>query len=154
MSPIFADPNQLYAIADRIDRHADEVRAGASRLAATAGELDWKGMAADSFRQDAHGVVHSLHAAAGRLDDAADALRRHAANVSHMLVQLARMVADGVAFGADAGATFADLFTNPGDLAGDASGLLGGLGDLGSDAAGLVSLGDIDISGLIEQVRR
>jgi hypothetical protein len=88
MSPIFADPDELYAIADRIARHADAVRSGASLLAAAIANDDWRGIASEVFSAQAGSVLRDMLACARRLDDAADALRRHASRLQGVFGQL------------------------------------------------------------------
>lgn len=88
MSLLFADVDELYAIADRISRHADTVRSGSASLAAAVSTAAWRGVAADVFDAEARGVMTDMRACAARLDDAADALRRHAGNVHGMLDRL------------------------------------------------------------------
>jgi uncharacterized protein YukE len=85
MSVIFADPVELHAIADRISRHADAVRSNASMLAAAIATDRWRGLAAQVFSAQAGSVRKDMWACAGRLDDAADALRRHARRVQGAL---------------------------------------------------------------------
>ena len=85
MSVIFADPSELYAIADRIDRHADAVRSNATTLAAAIAADRWRGLAAHVFATEAGSVLKDMWACARRLNDAADALRRHARRVQGVL---------------------------------------------------------------------
>jgi len=95
MSVLFEDPSSLYAIADRISRHAESVRATGRTLAAVAAATDWHGLAADAFEAEAGQVSADAAASAVRLDDAADAYRRHAAAVESRLQELHRLL-DGV----------------------------------------------------------
>ena len=81
MSLLFADPAELQAIAERISRHADAVRAGATMLAGAVANDRWRGIASDVFCAQAGSVTTDMRACAGRLEGAADALRRHAALV-------------------------------------------------------------------------
>ncbi len=76
------DPAELDALADRISAHAAAARARALGLASCVAAVGWHGIAANAFALEAHAVVAGLRAAAGRLDDTADALRRHARRVS------------------------------------------------------------------------
>jgi uncharacterized protein YukE len=85
MSVIFADPGELYAIADRIARRADAVRASAATLAAAIATDRWRGLASEVFAAEARSVLTDMRACARRLDDAADALRRHARRVQGVL---------------------------------------------------------------------
>jgi uncharacterized protein YukE len=85
MSVIFADPGELYAVADRIARHADAVRRTATTLAAAIATDRWRGLASEVFAAEAGSVLKDMWACARRLDDAADALRRHARRVQGVL---------------------------------------------------------------------
>jgi uncharacterized protein YukE len=94
MSVIFADPVELYAIAERIDRHADAVRSNATMLAQVIATDRWRGLAAQVFSAEAGSVLKDMWACARRLDDAADALRRHARRVQSALDLLKQAVDD------------------------------------------------------------
>jgi biotin carboxyl carrier protein len=83
------DPAALYATADRIARHAEELRARATRLVAAAAHARWHSPAARAFRQDVAGIAEQMRHAAGRVDDAADALRRHARRIEDELAVVA-----------------------------------------------------------------
>jgi uncharacterized protein YukE len=85
MSVIFADPGELYAIADRIARHADAVRSNATTQAAAIAAERWRGLASEVFAVEAGSVLKDMWACARRLDDAADALRRHARRVQGVI---------------------------------------------------------------------
>jgi hypothetical protein len=93
---LLPDPTELYAIADRIARHASAARARAAMLGAAVATVDLRGAAADAFAAEAYPVIAALRAAAGRLDDAADALRRHAGNVHTLLDELALLGRGGM----------------------------------------------------------
>lgn len=96
------DVSELYRIADRIARHADAVRAAAGTLAAAIANDRWRGIASDAFSAEATSVLRDMRAAADRLDDAADALRRHAGRVDALLAEAKRIVDDVVGVGASA----------------------------------------------------
>ncbi len=85
MSVIFADPGELYAIADRIARHADALRRNATTLGAAIATDRWRGLASAVFAAEAGSVLKDMWACARLLDDAADALRRHARRVQGVL---------------------------------------------------------------------
>jgi uncharacterized protein YukE len=85
MSVIFADPSDLYAMAERIARGADAVRSNATMLAAAIATDRWRGLASEVFAAQAGSVLKNMWACARRLDDAADALRRHAHRVQGVL---------------------------------------------------------------------
>lgn len=99
MSLLLADPSELYAIADRIARHADGVRSNSTALAVAVANDHWRGIASDVFSAEARSVANDMRACARRLDDAADALRRHAARVQGVLGELARLSRDVERFG-------------------------------------------------------
>lgn len=90
MPPIFADPRELHTIADHIARHADAVRSSAVALAAGIAGDRWRGVAAEIFAAQAGSVLSDMRACARRLDDAADALHRHAGRVQGALEYLAQ----------------------------------------------------------------
>jgi hypothetical protein len=121
---LLPDPAELDAIADRINRHASAARARAEHLGRAVAGADWRGLAADAFHGEAHVAISGLRSAAGRLDDAADALRRHARKVGAIVDDLAVLGVDSVG-------ALTDLVTDPGALLSDGKKLL-------SDGAGLV----------------
>lgn len=100
MSVIFADPRELYAIAGRVSRHAEAVRANAMMLAAAIAHDRWRGIAADVFAAQADSVLKDMWACSRRLDDAADALRRHADRVQGLLDFVSRAWDDVEGWGA------------------------------------------------------
>ena len=103
--PSLPDPDHLCCLASRITSHACLARQEAHRLAVSAGAVTWSGFAAATFDAQAAEIVWSLRRCADRLDDAADALRRHAAVVGHVVDTLLRCghdaldVASAVAYG-------------------------------------------------------
>jgi uncharacterized protein YukE len=106
--PLPTDPGELDAIADRIADHAVAARDRAARLGAAVAAAHWHGIAATAFEGQAALTICALRSAADRLDDAAVALRRHAAAVRGLLAGLA-----GGALAALSGPT--DLLTVLGD---------------------------------------
>ncbi len=82
---LFADPSDLRAIAHRISAHADQVRDQAAGIVRAGDAARWHSPAAAAFRQRAQVIAADLRRAAGELDDAAAALRRHADRLSHYL---------------------------------------------------------------------
>ncbi len=75
------DPAALDAAARHINHHADDLRRRAGKLAATADGVRWHSTAAGAFRRDVRGLAGGFRRAADNVDDAADALRRHAATL-------------------------------------------------------------------------
>lgn len=115
---VLLDPAELAAIADRIAAHAAATRDRAFRLDHAVSATGWTGLAASAFDHEARMVTDRLRNAAARLDTAADALRRHAARVSALLADLARLGADELELAKDA------IF-HPDQLVPDAIGIVG-----------------------------
>ena len=85
MSFLIPDPSELRALAGRVAATADTVRAGADRLGWAVAAVGWHGPAAGAFAVQAEVAIGGLRTAAGRLQDAAAALRRHADHVDDVL---------------------------------------------------------------------
>ena len=83
------DPAALDAAARHINRHADDLRARACKLAAAADGVRWHSTAAGAFRRDVRGLASGFRRAADKVDEAADALRRHTATVRHVRAAIA-----------------------------------------------------------------
>jgi uncharacterized protein YukE len=118
MSLLFEDASELHAIAHRIRSHADALRTRATELAARADNAHWHSPGSAVFRDRVRQVTTAMRSAAGRLDDAAAALDRHADRVHHVARQLELLAAGPVAEGAQ-------LVDDIGDLAGSALHLVG-----------------------------
>jgi uncharacterized protein YukE len=127
MSLLFADPGELYAIADRIARHADAVRSNATALAAAIAHDRWRGIAAEVFAGEAGRLLKDMWACARRLDDAADALRRHAGRVQALLDYFRLAWDDIEDFSAAAAHELGDLLDGGGQLLDGAAELLAGV---------------------------
>lgn len=138
---LLPDPDEIYAIADRIAAHAVAARARANQLGTAIAAADWHGFAADAFHVTADGVLGGLRRAADRLDDAADALRRHASTVRRVLDALAMLGHDALGLGVDLDVALVDGVLHPDRLLGDTAVVLVDagqvLGDVGS------ALGDV-----------
>lgn len=78
---VLPDAAALEAVARHINGHADDLRSRASRLVAAAASVRWHSTAAAAFRDDAQNLAYRFRRAAGEVDDAAHALRQHAAAV-------------------------------------------------------------------------
>ena len=131
------DPGELRVLAARIDQHAHAARARADRLGFAIADAGWHGRAARAFEAQAHVALVGLRQAAGCLDNAADALRRHAGNV-------------GAVVGALEAATRAGLLTGEELLAQSGTvlrGLTDGVGQVVHAGSDLVS-GVLDVVGL------
>lgn len=127
------DPGELYAVADRISQHAVATRARALRLSTAVGVLNWRGVAATAFQAEAQIAVAALRSAAGRLDDAADALRRHATRVGAVYEDAKHLGADGLR-------TLTDTVLRPDRLLSDSKQLLADGADLAGDALHAIGL--------------
>jgi hypothetical protein len=127
------DPADLDALADRISGFAATTRDRAWRLGAAVACVDWHGFAAAAFRGEAHVAITCLRGAAGRLDDAADALHRHAARMRPIVDDLKTLGIDGLH-------TAEDLVRDPGHLLSDAGNLLADGANLFGDALDLFGL--------------
>ena len=109
MSFLLPDPAELRALAGGIDAAAHATRLRADRLGATLAATGWHGPAARAFLAQAEFVLSALRGSAGRLDDAADAARRHAARVDVLVQTLTGLVRAGLA-------TLPDLLALPSDV--------------------------------------
>ena len=87
---LLPDPDALFAVADRIERHASAVRRHAEVLSRSTAGNGWHGTAARTFAAAALEVCLALRRSADGLDAAAGALRRHAAHVRAVVDGLAR----------------------------------------------------------------
>jgi uncharacterized protein YukE len=144
MSLLHADPGALRTLADRIGRHAADVRSTAARLDAAVRSAQWRGPAAGAFHWQARSTVGALGSAAGSLEASAAALRRLADAVQALLDDLRRLMRDDVAMAGDVGSIATDLLRHPGRVPGDAVGLLGDavttVGDIGGAVADLLGI--------------
>lgn len=125
------DPGELRAIAERISGHATATRARAFGLGGAVAAVDWHGLAASAFRSEAHAAISGLRGAGGRLDDAADALREHAARV-------AQLYDDVKALGIDGFQTAEDIVLRPDRLLSDSARLVADGKHLFGDALSLL----------------
>jgi WXG100 family type VII secretion target len=138
---LLPDPQDLRAVAARIGAAAESARAEASRLQAQVGAAVWHGAAATAFDLLAGDVIAGLRASADRLDDAADALRRHAANVEHTLTTLLQAGSDVLAIGGGLIHGMVDEVVHPSRLIGDAASVIGDAGSLAHHVGELVGIG-------------
>lgn len=106
-------PADLDAAARRLGAAARTVENGAVRLRAAGTTLRWEGPAAQAFRARLGDDVARVRAAARELDEAAAAVRAHAATVRHRQAQLEALAEAAAEVG--------------GELVDDAVGLLGRL---------------------------
>lgn len=122
---VLPDPADLAAIADRIAGHAAAARDRASRLDRAVAAAGWTGSAASAFHLEAQVASDTLRSAASRLDDAADALRRHAARISGLLAGLIRLGTAELGLVKDALTDPGQLLPDTVDLIGDALNAIG-----------------------------
>jgi len=141
MSFLVPDAGEMYSVADRISAHAAGTRQRAVELAAALGATDWHGIAADTFGSAAAALLVSMRTAADRLDDAAAALRQHAAKVETVAHDVEHLARDGAALGRDLLGGAADSLTAPQQLPGDAVTLAADVGSVAGDVGG--ALGDL-----------
>jgi hypothetical protein len=152
LSP-WPDPGALRDLARRIDDHAEAARRRADHLSLSGTGTGWRGVAAQAFGLQADVVLGGLRSAAGQLEAAARALRRHADNVDDALAALTAAVRAGLA-------TMEELLTLPSDAlrslcAGAMPELLGLAGATGAvagavgDAAGAVGGAVGDAAGAV-----
>ncbi len=113
----FLDTGALHDIAHRIRTEADTVRAGVARLGTATAATRWRSSAADAFRARAETLGRSLLATAAALDQAADALDRHANQVGDLVAASLALMKTGLAEGERALNGAADAV---GDTVGDA----------------------------------
>jgi ABC-type transporter Mla subunit MlaD len=109
----------MIELADRITAHAQATRRRAGEIGAAVGAVHWRGTAADAFYGQANVLISGLHSAAGRLEAAADALRRHAYRVLEKLEQLADLTHDLGSVGSDVAHGVGDTVLRPQRLLAD-----------------------------------
>jgi hypothetical protein len=90
MVPI-GDPARLRRLAGWLSEQAEAVRGHARLVSARARAVRWESTAADAFRGQVDQEVSRLLASARGLDDASDALRRHARTVEVRLEEIGRI---------------------------------------------------------------
>ena len=137
MSPI-PSPAEMLAVADRITAHAHATRDRAAQLGAAVSGAHWRGTAADAFYGQANVLISGLRSAADRLDDAADALRRHAYRVLDRLHQLAELSRDLGSVGGDVVRGAGDMVLHPQRIFDDGVSVFGDSSSLVRDVAKLV----------------
>jgi hypothetical protein len=122
---LLPDPTELTAIADRIGRYAATTRARALHLGTAVAGTHWRGLAAAAFDAEAHLAISALRGSAGRLDDAAGALRRHAGRVSVLCDDVRLLGGDALAVMTDTAVRPDRLLTDGTRLFSDGAGLVG-----------------------------
>lgn len=89
-----ADPEQLEALAARLDGRAEEVRADYRRFRTRVGEVAWQSEGASDYRDHCEQLCGDLEGNAQELNDAADDLRKHAQSVRDTFGWIDDMVGD------------------------------------------------------------
>ena len=84
----YGEPDVLDAHARRLSADAAGVRARAGALDAAVAQLSWQGPASQAFRRSVERDADHLHRAARELDEAAAAMRAHAAEVQARLARI------------------------------------------------------------------
>jgi uncharacterized protein YukE len=132
--PTLPDPAALCAVADRIAGHAAAARDRATRLDQAGAATGWTGAAALAFLSQLQLASSSLRYAAGRLDDAAEALRHHAAQVGALLGDIARLGT------AEVGLVDDLVHLRPDRALGDVGDIVGSAGSIVGDALHVIGL--------------
>jgi uncharacterized protein YukE len=84
----YGDPDALDRLAGALDRQAAHVRERADAIRSLPARAHWRGPAADAFHASVTREALLLDRAAGELEDAARALRAHAATVREQLARI------------------------------------------------------------------
>jgi uncharacterized protein YukE len=75
------DPDELGALAGRVEGWADDLHSRAQSLLATARATRWQSTAAEAFQRQAGDLAGALRTSALAVDEVATALRRHGRQV-------------------------------------------------------------------------
>ena len=103
---MYGDTTVIRRLAVELRGRADEIRREADRLVARTDRAGWLGQAGDALRERVRSRALALRRSAGRHEDAAEALERHAREVErvqHLIEEVERRVrrlvdaAEGVA---------------------------------------------------------
>lgn len=86
---MYGEPSRIREVAVHLERRAEQLRREADALVAAAEQAPWVSLAADRMRERAVARRVDLLGVARGYDDAADAVRRHAAEVERLLQRLA-----------------------------------------------------------------
>jgi ABC-type transporter Mla subunit MlaD len=132
---LFADPAELRAIAERLTRHAEVIRAVRDRVGVAAEQAGWRGTAAGAFAAVLTPALGAITHSTARIDDASDALHRLAAAVEGFLDDLRRTARDGRELLDDGARLLADAIGDPADVPGDVAAAAHDAGHLVVDAA-------------------
>ena len=92
---MYGDTTVIRRLGVELRDRADEIRAEADRLVARTDGAGWLGQAGDALRERVRERALALRRSAGRHEDAADALDRHAREVErlqHLIEEIERRV--------------------------------------------------------------
>lgn len=78
---LFADPEEIEALARSLDDKADDVRSSRTSFERRVTEVRWQSDGAERYRTQCAGLASDIGTNAQELNDAADLLRAHAQNV-------------------------------------------------------------------------
>lgn len=87
----YGDPDELERIAGQIEQRADEVRKHGADMVTRATSARWKSVAAERCRATIAADRVALDGTAGKLDEAAAALRGHAQRVRELIAAIKRI---------------------------------------------------------------
>ncbi len=82
---MYGEPSRIRALAERLESRAAQLRSEADALWATSEDVAWVSVAADLMRHEAGERRHELTGVARAYDEAAQAVRAHAAEVQRLL---------------------------------------------------------------------
>jgi uncharacterized protein YukE len=136
---MYGDPAALDALAAELSQRARSVRAAADEHRREGARARWVSEAASAYRRQLAADCAAVEVAADAMDEAAEALRRHADEVRERLAAIARAEREVRSWVADQAARV-------GDLGDDVGSLVGRLPEAGADAwlslsSGLTRLG-------------
>lgn len=124
---LYGDPDALDALASELDQRARSVRAAGEEHRGRGARARWLSDAAAAYRRQLAVDCAAVDAAAGRMEEAADLLRRHADEVRDQLAAIAR--AEDAVRG-----WLSEQVRRGGDVLDDVGDLLGALPEAGAEA--------------------
>ena len=93
-SPVlFADPEEIEALARTLDDKAEDVRTGCSAFEREVARVRWQSKGAEHYRSQCATLAADVDGNAQELNDAADLLRAHAQQVRERIAWMHDMVA-------------------------------------------------------------
>ncbi|WP_166532668.1 WXG100 family type VII secretion target [Blastococcus xanthinilyticus] len=124
---MYGDPAALDALADELRGRAAQVRAAADEHRRSGARARWVSDAAAVYRDRMARDCADVDAVAGRVEEAAELLRRHADEVRERQAAIARAEREVRGW-------LADQAARGGDLAADVADVVGALPEVGADA--------------------